>query len=131
MFHVEHRKNYRKQKIMKSIMRRAAVLVAVLTLPALLTVGCSPDDKPTPPTAKRATVTLRADNPGPSLAAIDACQGLTGQMVAACVILGDRPAETSGDVTNPDGIALVGECRGDTALAEDELYACLTQPHLS
>lgn len=115
---------------MKSILRRAAVLVALLTLPAMLTVGCTGDDKPAT-SPQRAVTTVRADNPGPSLAAIDVCQGLTGQMVAACVILGDRPAETSGDVTNPDGIALVGECRGDTALAEDELYACLTQPHLS
>lgn len=111
---------------MRSMIRRSAAVVALLALPALL-VACNGASRPA---SRNVTATA---SPVADQAALAACDGLTAEVLDACLDLASRPARTSTPdadgsyISDPDGIALVAECRADTALANDELYACLTQ----
>jgi hypothetical protein len=42
--------------------------------------------------------------------------------------LAARPAITKGAISDPNGIALIGECLSDSTLSDAELTACLNQP---
>lgn len=148
MFHVKHpRKTDREKHAMRSIFRRAAAAITIITAPALIVACTATPQASGRPTANRTTIvapspTIFEDNPNWDCLAMDnelcndaideACFGLTGAELHACVVLAARKTTTSRPqadgsyATGDTGIPLIEECREqrEARVLDVSLIAC-------